>query len=244
MRFLQETTVFHVTHYKAGSRWIHRILKRCVEDRLLAVQANRSELLQEPIEAGRVYSVCYATYDEFAGVAKPPDSRHFFILRDLRDTMISGYFSLKISHPRFAVDAVNALRARLQELDQAEGLKVMLDEWIPLNAQIQSSWIESGEPFIRYEDLLTDDLPILEDVLLDRCELGISRKHLAKAIEQESFEQLSKGRQRGEEDPASHYRKGVAGDWRNYFNDELKDAFKERYGELLVAAGHERDLDW
>jgi lipopolysaccharide transport system ATP-binding protein len=244
MRFFDETTVFHVTHYKAGSRWVHRILKRCVEDRLLGVQADRRELLSEPIRAGRVYSACYATREEFDAIVKPPDSRQFFILRDLRDTLISGYFSLKISHPTFKVDAVNALRARLQELDLQAGLMATLDEWIPLNAEIQRSWIESGEPIIRYEDLLEDDEPILADVLLDRCELGISRRQLRRAIEAESFERLSGGRRRGEEDPSAHYRKGIAGDWRNYFDDRLTETFKERYGDLLIATGHERNHDW
>lgn len=244
MRFLDETTVFHVTHYKAGSRWIHRILKRLVEDRLLAIGPDRRELLDEPIQVGRVYSACYATYDELDNLRKPPDSRHFFILRDLRDTMISGYFSLKISHPRQEEAAVNDLRDRLQNASQEEGLRMMLDEWVPLNAEIQQSWIDSGEPVLRYEDLLADDQTILEEVLIEQCELGITRKELSRAVRQESFERLSKGRQRGEEDQASHYRKGVAGDWLNYFDDALKERFKDRYGELLIAAGHEQNLDW
>jgi lipopolysaccharide transport system ATP-binding protein len=244
MKFLDETTVFHLTHYKAGSRWVHRILKRCAEDRFLPVQADRRELLQQPIETGRVYSACYATREEFDGIEKPPDSKHFFVLRDLRDTMISGYFSLKISHPKFKVDAVNVLRDRLQELNQDEGLMLMLDEWIPLNAQIQRSWIESGEPIIRFEDLLTDAEGILTEVLLERCELGVSRRRLHRAIERESFERLSGGRTRGEEDVSAHYRKGIAGDWRNYFNEELAETFKERYGDLLIAAGYERDNGW
>lgn len=244
MKFFDETTVFHVTHYKAGSRWVHRILKRCVEDRLLPVQADRREFLEEPIQSGRVYSACYATKEEFDNIVKPPDSRHFFVLRDLRDTMISGYFSLKISHPKFKVDAVNVLRDRLQELDQDQGLMLMLDEWVPLNAEIQRSWIDSGEPIIRYEDLLVDVEPILDDVLLDRCELGITRRELRRAINRETFERLSGGRERGQEDVTAHYRKGVAGDWRNYFNDDVAEAFKERYGDLLIAAGHEPDYDW
>ena len=46
-RFLEETTVFHITHYKAGSRWVFRILKRCVGERLLQVRAGRDEVLKD-----------------------------------------------------------------------------------------------------------------------------------------------------------------------------------------------------
>lgn len=244
MSFFEETTVFHITHYKAGSRWVYRILNRCVGERLLQVKAERQELLEEPIRPGRVYSACYVSKDEFESLRVPPDSRHFFVLRDLRDTLISGYFSLKISHPKYKLDAVNEMRNRLQDMELEQGLMHTLDDWAPANAEIQRSWIDSDEPLIRFEDLLADDEGILEDVLLDRCELGISRKQLRKAIELESFERLSGGRVRGEEDVSAHYRKGVAGDWRNYFSEPLKDAFKERYGDLLIRAGYERDNDW
>ena len=244
VKFLEETTVFHVTHYKAGSRWLFRILKRCVGDRLLQVRADRGELFDEPICAGRVYSACYVSRDEFESLRRPPDSRHFFVLRDLRDTLVSGYFSLKVSHPKYKLDAVNAMRNRLQDMDLERGMMHTLSDWVPVNAEIQRSWLESGEPVIRFEDLLGNERGVLEEVLLDRCELGISRRRLRRAIESESFERLSGGRARGEEDIAAHYRKGVPGDWRNYFDEPLKDAFKERYGDVLIEAGYERNNDW
>lgn len=242
--FVGQPTVFHATHYKAGSRWVFRILRRCVGERLLQVKAARSELLERPIIPGRVYSACYVTKDEFDRLELPPDSRHFFVTRDLRDTLVSGYFSLKLSHPEYKLDAVNAMRNRLQDLELEDGLMHTLDDWVPANAEIQRSWIESDEPLIRFEDLLADDQSILEEVLLERCELGISRRRLRRAIERENFERLSGGRSRGEEDVNDHYRKGIAGDWRNYFNEPLKVAFKERYGDLLIKAGYERDNDW
>lgn len=244
MKFFDEMTVFHVTHYKAGSRWVHRILKRCVNERLLSVQADHKELLEDPIEPGRVYSSCYVTRDKLESVEVPPDSRRFVVLRDLRDTLVSGYFSLKISHPKYKLAAVNAMRDRLQDMELERGLMHTLDEWVPANAEIQRSWIESGEPFVRFEDLLGDNEALLREILLDKCELGVTKRKLHKAIKHENFERLSGGRTRGEEDVSAHYRKGIAGDWRNYFTEPLKDAFKERYGDLLIAAGYERDDDW
>jgi len=58
------------------------------------------------------------------------------------------------------------------------------------------------------------------------------------------FEQVSGGRQRGEEDVHSHVRKGVSGDWRQYFTAPVKVAFKERFGDVLIACGYEKDNDW
>jgi len=39
-------------------------------------------------------------------------------------------------------------------------------------------------------------------------------------------------------------RKGIIGDWKNYFNAEHKVRFKELIGENLIRWGYEKDLNW
>ena len=75
---------------------------------------------------------------------------------------------------------------------------------------------------------------------------NIGRAHpaAAQAVSSASFEKLSKGRERGQEDVTSFYRKGIAGDWKNYFTERDKEIYKEEAGELLIRLGYERDLDW
>jgi hypothetical protein len=63
-------------------------------------------------------------------------------------------------------------------------------------------------------------------------------------VSKNRFERLTHGRERGQENVKSHERKGIAGDWRNYFDDQVKDVFKARYGDLLIATGYERDSEW
>jgi hypothetical protein len=58
------------------------------------------------------------------------------------------------------------------------------------------------------------------------------------------FSKLSKGREMGQEDVKSHYRKGAAGDWVNHFNAQHKKYFKESYGDILVKLGYEKDNGW
>lgn len=50
---------------------------------------------------------------------------------------------------------------------------------------------------------------------------------------------MAGGRKRGEEDAANHYRKGVAGDWKNHFTPALEDAFHSRYQRLLQRTGYD-----
>jgi hypothetical protein len=240
----ESPTVFHVTHYKAGSQWVQAILRGCAEDDLVRAKPGVRQFLEEPIQAGKIYSSVYVTHEQFESVAVPENSRRFVVIRDLRDTVVSGYFSLKVSHGTFAAGSVSELRADLQRGSLESGLIQTIDQWLGVNARIQQSWIDAGEPVIRYEDLLENDVEILERVLIDECQYPIPRPRLRRAVETRRFERMSKGRPRGEEDVSAHLRKGVAGDWRNYFTEPVKEAFKERWGALLVSGGYESDLDW
>jgi hypothetical protein len=40
------------------------------------------------------------------------------------------------------------------------------------------------------------------------------------------------------------FRKGIIGDWRNYFTSEHKQAFKNVAGQLLIDLGYEPNFDW
>jgi hypothetical protein len=61
---------------------------------------------------------------------------------------------------------------------------------------------------------------------------------LLGAVYANRFEAKTKGRRAGTEDTASHYRKGVAGDWVNHFTPEVAAAFEERFGGLPQRLGY------
>jgi lipopolysaccharide transport system ATP-binding protein len=67
---------------------------------------------------------------------------------------------------------------------------------------------------------------------------------LRHILARHAFEHRAGGRTRGQEDVRHHYRKGVAGDWRNYFTSRVTAEFKARYGDLLIRLGYESSLDW
>ena len=67
---------------------------------------------------------------------------------------------------------------------------------------------------------------------------------LRERIIRNRFSRMSNGREQGDEDVTSHYRKGVAGDWKNHFTAQHRRAFKERYNDLLVELGYEKSSDW
>ena len=234
----------HVTHYKAGSQWIYAILRDCVGDRVVDPKPDLTQFLGRDIKEGTVFPALYVTRDQFEAAALPPRWRRFVVIRDLRDTLVSAYFSAAISHVSDGFPAIAALRAQLAGLTKEEGLLKMTSSWLGSPAEMQRSWLRGGVDPIRFEDLVERDTELLETVLIDECELPVSRRRLGRVIKRTRFRDLSGGREPGQQDPSSHWRKGIAGDWRNHFTEPVKERFKELWGEDLIAAGYERDHDW
>jgi len=237
-----ELTVFHITHHKAGSQWINRLFHALAYERLILPEVECNQFLNKPIQAGGIYPTVYITREQFDSVKLPKKWHRFVMIRDLRDTLVSLYFSIKHSHP--VLHARNqARRAMLHELGVEEGLLHVTENLLAGIAQVQWSWVAAGDELIKYEDLLERDEEILARVLLRDCKLNVDPGRFLEVVRENRFEARS-GRKPGEEDVQSHERKGVAGDWRNHFTDKITRSFKERFGSLLVATGYENGFNW
>jgi hypothetical protein len=96
---------------------------------------------------------------------------------------------------------------------------------------------------VTYEGLLEDTEAQVRR-LTTFLAAGSDEQTVRRCVRKASFEKLSQGRKRGEEDSTSFYRKGVAGDWKNAFSERDKQVFKEEAGDLLVTLGYEKDDSW
>lgn len=63
-------------------------------------------------------------------------------------------------------------------------------------------------------------------------------------VNKKDFRKIAGKRKPGEEDRNSHYRKGIAGDWKNVFTPKHVAYFKEQYQDVLVKLGYEEDDSW
>ena len=195
-----------------------------------------------PVIPNRIYPAACLTKEEFDAIALPANTRRFLVIRDLRDVMVSGYFSLRYSH----VADPNLARHRrvLESLDQENGMLYLIHAWAFLSAAIQRSWLSAREPFFRFEDITQNPTENFRKILLEHCALTIDPAALDEVLARHHFSRYSGGRDKGNEDIHSHYRKGIPGDWRLYFSEKTKAEFKRLFNDVLVLGGYERDDLW
>lgn len=266
-----QPTVFHLTHIKAGSRWVTRVLRDCDPAREERKIHLFPDFLRHPINPGKLYLSAYLTKNKFTQLINFPFGinsttfhhlitrqkplllnwwnfqykkypiRYFVVIRDLRDTLVSLYFSVKVSH-MVKTPLIASQRKLLQTMSVEDGLLYLIAEELLFIAEGQESWIEDDAPIFTYEEILENEYDWFERIV-DYCQINISKGNLREIVNRHSFEALT-GRKPGEEDIQSHFRKGVVGDWKNYFTPKVKEVFLQRYGQLLIKTGYEKDLNW
>lgn len=274
-RMVAAPTIFHVTNHKAGSQWVAEILKYSAPERFVTPQVGVRHFLERQLMLGRIYPTLYVTRQEFVGTLlgrRIPRSYHrpnrvknylagmlnryhfhfrknpykiVVVIRDLRDILVSMYFSLMISHPE-VTNLITYQRKALNAMEKEDGLLYLMDAKLSLESQIQRSWWADQKDgailWIRYEDLLADEKSCFMKII-EHCQIDVPVQQLNDIVSNNSFDNVT-GRKRGQERIDAHLRKGVSGDWANHFTDRVKSGFKQRYGDLLVMTGYASDLVW
>jgi len=169
--------------------------------------------------------------------------RAFMMVRDPRDIIVSGYFSHKNSHSTESWKDLENIRKKLNELSLNDGLMYEINRGYALH------WLRSIEfdnpkiKIVRFEDFIQDNFQVISEIF-EFLKIKISARQIGNLLEKNSFEKRAGGRKRGEENQNHHFRKGIAGDWKNYFTDEHCKIFNEKWGDLLIQLGYEKDDSW
>jgi hypothetical protein len=247
--------VFHCCTQKTASQWFRNVFNDPIftdhtglETVAYIALGLRYAHLEGAFPRGSVVVHLYVDYPTYLAVPKPDSYRTFFMLRDPRDIVVSWYFHARNAHakPRNATDwegPMDDMREMLGRLSQQDGMRYMIDQVAGFGTfEAQRSWLDAAKDphvkLLRYEDLAADNRVFLKD-LLDYLEVPIPEPALDRLDAHTSFQHLAGGRKQGEERKSEHYRKGVAGDWRNHFDDGVQRHFREVTGDLVEVLGYE-----
>lgn len=187
-----------------------------------------------------------------------PGAPNILVVRDGRDVLVSQAFhSLRASDlnffrpqfRKFAQKHMDAFRADPESFKNTTRGFLCENQWVRLQARDWAAYIRNdlaardrlvaaGTPVftIRYEDLHRD----FENRRADLYRFFNLDPALAAPPSHET------GTLPGfrKETVTSDNRKGVVGDWMNYFDDRIKRIFKEEAGQTLIDLGYEKDLSW
>jgi hypothetical protein len=237
-------------HHKCGTSWITKIVEDvCRAARLKFVSHHYETFFDGDILALRVREPFdfwnYINAD--VNFTREVDLRAFHVVRDPRDVIVSAYFSHLYSHSDAGWARLRHYRPYLRSLSKHDGLLAEM-EFNALFIAHMLMWDYSRPNIleVHFEDLAAAEEEGFEKIFrfLDLVPRSVSVEQMRAIVARHSFIQLSGGRPAGVEDAASHYRKGVVGDWRNHFEPAHVEYFKKLYNPVLLKLGYESYEDW
>jgi hypothetical protein len=243
--------VIHMTFHKCGSQWVRDVLTApeissisgfSLDGRSANVPATGWPAdQQESTLLGPLYNVSLKTWME----QRKPGDKGLIVIRDPRDRMISWMFSIGYSHRPGGVGTVDMWRELYFATVPPKRLLLGMLEFSRMRGSFES-WIklvpDDATLLTRYEDLISDQKNEFRKIF-DFLGWQIPDEAVTAAVDRLSFEKRS-GRERGEANIYSHYRKGISGDWRNHFTREFGEIFETRFPNILTSLGYETSSEW
>jgi hypothetical protein len=123
-------------------------------------------------------------------------------------------------------------------------VRVLEDDY---NLSLLEHWFYHDAVYsVRYEGLKQDATSVLRSIT-NHLDVAVQDSRIDDVVDWHSFQKRA-GRNAGKEEKTTHLRKGVSGDWRNYFDASIREQFKTandgRWNRLLVDMGYEEKPDW
>lgn len=227
---------------KSGSTWLENLVASCPGyAAVLPPEATFDELRGTPGHLFEMPAGLFDRYRDSLVLAKmhcPGTPGNVAVLREAGIPAVVLY-----RDPRdVAVSYLHYVRQTpwhldwpiLKEADAGEGIDFFIARRLPEFAAWMRSWRDNRDPetslMLSYEEMLADTRSALLRVF------SLYGLPLGGAVIDDAVAESEAAKGRG-----NHFRKGVAGDWRNHFDAKRKEAFREAAGGLLEEFGYETE---
>jgi hypothetical protein len=191
-----------------------------------------------------VVSAHFLAWPEVVMELQEPRYLPFFIYRDPRDVVVSHAFYVTgqakehVHHDYYAHVLTNFDERLLTSILGRPELKDIDFPDIGRRFEPYMGWTRTaGVLALRFEDIIdnrAEAIGSVADHFLSRVStVTASRPVLIKTVEASIAPERSRT-----------FRSGKTGEWRKYFRDVHRAAFKQVAGKMLIELGYEKDLGW
>ena len=254
--------LYHCCIQKTGSQWLKSLFSDSIFLRYTGLDCyfpNKNylnpevtdEILKANFPNQKIISPLYVNYEKFLELEKPKNYKAIFVMRDYRDVVTSDYFSYRYSQSVKNNKFMQQRREELNKMSLEDGLMLLIEDVKTYKAnQVEClrSWLKAEQDsrvlICKFEYMIgTNSLETFSNIF-SHFDIDIPESSLKILLKKHSFEAKTGGRKQGYESQKSHYRKGISGDWKNYFQEEHIKQFKRITGELLIELGYEKNMNW
>lgn len=229
--------IHYMGHHKCATNWMRRFLKHISTSIRYNYIVTNGDNSSNEIDPRHIYTIHLNVNYDWKNEHLPNDCLGFHLLRDPRDVLISDYFSTRNSHNPYTSQKQLEMHKYLNSHDEESGLLYMVEN-SPYYVQIEDWKLQQyqsrGLLDVKYEDLIKNPSRGYHSIL-SHLNIDIQDDTLSKITEWCSFKSISGGREPGQEDKFHHFRKGISGDWKIYFNHYPKVAeyFYKEHSSIL-----------
>lgn len=160
-----------------------------------------------------------------------PRAGFIHVIRDPRDVAVSlWHHGQRIQEGGFSRQyaSIGDLAEHL-----CEGWAAWMQRSAALGEQRPGQYLE-----VRYEDLLHNGALAMAR-MLELLNIQPDPEAIDRCLRMTAFEKLSGGREQGEEDSGSHFRKGISGDWRNHLDASTIEKINNKAASQLARLGYD-----
>jgi len=236
---LSDRDVFLVSYPRSGNTWVRFLFANLLKD--TDEEIHFQNVHQYVPELGRnekiIQDLAFPRIIKTHSVFKEAFPRVIYLVRDGRDVYVSYYHYKKNQFSE--INFENFLRRN----DHFPCLwHEHVESWL-FNPNVKTDIIT-----IKYESLLENTHLELKR-MVDFVDLKCSKNEINLAVQASSFEKMKEvsrrfGRKYKPTGAKNFVRKGIHGDWRDYFSESDKKYFKKRTGDCLIKLGYEKDGNW
>jgi hypothetical protein len=231
--------LFIINEYpKSGGSWIGEMLSDALD---IPFPRNRLPLMKSSILHGHMMNDWNI-------------NNALIVWRDGRDIIVSQYFHSLFENERGNSRLVKQTRADLcfsDYLAVERNLPSFIEYIYEVKRYPKFTWVDfvkkwsenHSSVFVKYEDIHKDPAKELINLTYQLANFSLDPEIAEQIVSRHSFENLS-GRRAGDEDTRSFMRKGIVGDWKNYFSPESRVKFNSYASEALSILGYEENENW